>query len=173
MSKVLVVSAHPDDEVLGAGGTLVRHRDQGDEIVWLIVTDIYEKDGYRAEQIEGRKIEIEKVAKKLKIKEVVHLDYPTTFLTQSDVRTLIPQISSIFNKHKPERIYVMNRSDAHSDHRVVFDAVMSCTKSFRYPYIREVLMYECISETEFAPALHENVFIPNCYIDISVRKLFI
>ena len=61
----------------------------------------------------------------------------------------------------------MNRSDAHSDHRVVFDAVMSCTKSFRYPYVKKVLMYECLSETEFAPILPERVFQPNYFVDIS------
>ena len=62
---------------------------------------------------------------------------------------------------------MMNRSDAHSDHRYTFDSVMSCTKSFRYPFIKKILMYECLSETEFAPQLHEKIFIPNYFVDIS------
>ena len=61
----------------------------------------------------------------------------------------------------------MNRSDAHSDHRITFHSIMACTKSFRYPYIKKVLMYECLSETEFSPTLPENVFQPNFFIDIS------
>ena len=61
----------------------------------------------------------------------------------------------------------MNRSDAHSDHRIVFSAVMACTKSFRYPSIREIFMYECLSETEFAPPLSENIFVANSFTDIS------
>jgi len=88
-------------------------------------------------------------------------------LSSRDLVKMVPEISQVFQDVKPELIYVLNRSDAHSDHRVVFDAVMSCTKSFRYPSIREVLMYECISETEFAPALPEKAFMPNCFIDIS------
>jgi LmbE family N-acetylglucosaminyl deacetylase len=80
---------------------------------------------------------------------------------------LVNKISKIFQELKPETIYVMNRSDAHSDHRIVFDAVMSCTKSFRYPYVKKVLMYECLSETEFAPILPERVFQPNYFVDIS------
>jgi LmbE family N-acetylglucosaminyl deacetylase len=44
---------------------------------------------------------------------------------------------------------------------------MACTKSFRYPFIKKVLLYECISETEFAPALPEKVFIPNYFVDVS------
>jgi LmbE family N-acetylglucosaminyl deacetylase len=82
---------------------------------------------------------------------------------------MVPKISEIFNKVKPEIIYCLNRSDAHSDHRITFDAVMACTKSFRYPFIKKVLLYECISETEFAPALPEKVFIPNYFVDVSMH----
>jgi LmbE family N-acetylglucosaminyl deacetylase len=80
---------------------------------------------------------------------------------------MIPKISSLFQEVQPEVIYTLNRSDAHSDHRYLSDAIMVCTKSFRYPFIKKVLMYECISETEFAPALHEKIFIPNYFVDIT------
>jgi len=80
---------------------------------------------------------------------------------------MVPKISAIFSEVEPEFIYCLNRCDGHSDHRVTFDAVVACTKSFRYPYIKKVLMYECISETEFAPALPEKAFLPNYYVDIT------
>jgi LmbE family N-acetylglucosaminyl deacetylase len=166
MTKVLVVSAHPDDEILGAGGALVRHRDQGDEVHWLIATNIFEEQGFAKERIASRQVEIKRVAEQLKMK-VHQMDNKTMTLTSEDLLHLVPNISSVFQQVQPELIYVLNRSDAHSDHRVLFDAVMACTKSFRYPFIREVMMYECISETEFAPALIEKIFLPNCYIDIS------
>ena len=51
---------------------------------------------------------------------------------------MVPKISEIFTEIEPEVIYCVNRSDAHSDHRITFDAVMACTKSFRYPYIKQV-----------------------------------
>jgi LmbE family N-acetylglucosaminyl deacetylase len=88
-------------------------------------------------------------------------------LDSTSLNTLIPKISEVFNEIKPEVIYVMNRSDAHSDHRITFEAVAACTKSFRYPFIKKVLMYECLSETEFAPALLEKAFIPNYFVDIT------
>jgi LmbE family N-acetylglucosaminyl deacetylase len=166
MKKILVVSAHPDDEVLGVGGTLIRHREQGDELHWLIATNIYCEQGFSQKRVDSRQSEIATVASQLKMK-VHQLDFRTMTLTSEDLLKLVPEISEIFQKVKPEMIYVLNRSDAHSDHRVLFDAVMACTKSFRYPNIREVLMYECLSETEFAPALPEKVFLPNCYIDVS------
>ena len=89
------------------------------------------------------------------------------YLSDESLISMIPKVRDIFNESKPEIIYIVNRSDAHSDHLITFKAIMSCTKSFRYPFIKRVLMYECISETEFAPALPENQFIPNYFVDIS------
>ncbi|NDA62785.1 MAG: PIG-L family deacetylase [Chitinophagia bacterium] len=167
MKTIIVISAHPDDETLGAGGTLLKHKENGDEIHWLIVTNIFENQGFSKERIQARQVEIEKVAKHLCIKGVFKLDYPTMSLSSSSLINLVPEISKIFMEVKPEVIYTLNRSDAHSDHRYLSDAVMACTKSFRYPFIKKVLMYECISETEFAPAFFEKVFIPNYFVDIT------
>jgi len=164
--NIIVISAHPDDEILGVGGTLIRHRNKGDILHWIIVTDVHEEYGFTKARVKSRHEEINKVADLLQM-NVYNLGYPTMSLTPSDANDMIPKISEIFNKTQPERIYVLNRSDAHSDHRIVFNSVMACTKSFRYPFIREVMMYECISETEFAPSLPENAFVPNCYVDIS------
>ena len=167
MSKVIIISAHPDDETLGAGGTILKHKQNGDEIYWLIVTDVFESEGFSKERVLSRKQEIEDVSKLYSFNDVYNLGYPTMKLNDTILFELVNKISHIFQELKPEIIYVMNRSDAHSDHRIVFDAVMSCTKSFRYPYVKKVLMYECISETEFAPILPERVFQPNYFVDIS------
>ncbi len=167
MKNILVISAHPDDEILGVGGTLLKHKYNGDAIFWLIVTNIFENQGFSKERIESRQIEINKVAEKLGVKKIFKLDYPTMGLSSSSVITMTPKISEIFQETQPEVIYCLNRSDAHSDHRHTFDAVMACTKSFRYPFVKQVLMYECISETEFAPNLTEKFFMPNYYVDIS------
>lgn len=167
MKKVIIISAHPDDETLGAGGTLLKHKDNGDKLYWLIVTNIYENQGFSIEKIASRQEEINKVAKLFGFEKVFKLDYPTMSLSSSSLLKLIPEISEIFLEVQPEIIYTLNRSDAHSDHRHLSDAVMACTKSFRYPFVKKVLMYECISETEFAPSFPEKVFIPNYFVDIT------
>lgn len=167
MKKVIIISAHPDDETLGAGGTLLKHINEGDQINWLIVTDVFEEEGFSKERVLSRKEEIEKVSTMYGFKNVYKLGYPTMKLNDTILFELVNKISKIFQDLQPEIIYVMNRSDAHSDHRIVFDSVMSCTKSFRYPYIKKVLMYECLSETEFSPILPERVFQPNFFVDIS------
>lgn len=167
MRKVIVISAHPDDEVIGAGGALLKHIANGDEVYWLITTNVFESYGFSNERVESRKMEIEKVGEMVGITKIFKLPYPTMHLSSSSLIKMVPEISAIFSEVQPEIIYCLNRSDAHSDHRITFDAVMACTKSFRYPFIKQVLMYECISETEFAPMLTEKVFMPNYYIDIS------
>lgn len=167
MRNIVVISAHPDDEVLGVGGTLLRHKEKGDNIYWLITTNIFEEQGFSRKRIETRQEEIKQVALELGVKKTFMLNYPTMELSTSSLIKMVPKISEVFHEIEPEIIYCLNRSDAHSDHRITFDAVMACTKSFRYPFIKQVLMYECISETEFAPNLPEKVFIPNYFVDIS------
>lgn len=137
MSKVIIISAHPDDETLGAGGTILKHQKNGDDINWLIVTDVFESEGFSNERVLSRKLEIEKVSKLYSFNNVYNLGYPTMKLNDTILFELVNKISLIFQELEPETIYVMNRSDAHSDHRIVFDAVMSCTKSFRYPYVKK------------------------------------
>jgi LmbE family N-acetylglucosaminyl deacetylase len=165
--KIIVISAHPDDEVLGCGGTLLKHKKNNDEIHWIIVTNVFESQGFSSERVKSRQLEIQLVAEMFCFTSVTNLGYPTMSLDSSSLITMAAKIGNIFTSLKPEVIYVMNRSDAHSDHRITFEAVLACTKSFRYPSIKRVLMYECISETEFAPALPEKVFIPNYFVDIS------
>ena len=165
--KIAVISAHPDDEILGVGGTLLKHQKNGDEILWIIVTDVFEKNGFSKERVDSRHIEVEKVSKEMGFSKTIQLGFPTMSLSSESLNQLIPQISKEFMAFEPEVIYCPNRTDAHSDHRIVFDAVWACTKSFRYPYVKRVLMFECISETEFAPALSERVFVPNYFVDIS------
>lgn len=167
MKNIIVISAHPDDETLGVGGTILRHVANGDNVYWLIVTNIFENQGFSKEKIESRQLEIREVEKLFGINKTFLLNYPTMTLSSSSLISMVPKISSIFLEVKPEIIYTLNRSDAHSDHRVIFDAVMACSKSFRYPFIKQILMYECISETEFAPALSEKAFLPNYFVDIT------
>ncbi len=165
--KILIISAHPDDETLGAGGTLLKHREQGDEIYWLIITSVFESQGFSSQIVQNRKSEINHVKEVYGFKQIFCLDYPTMTISSETIVGMVPRISEIFQKVQPQTIYTLNRSDAHSDHRHISDAVMACTKSFRYPFIERVLMYECISETEFAPQFPEKVFIPNYFVDVT------
>ena len=91
----------------------------------------------------------------------------TTKIDEYSMSDLISKISSIINKVKPNIIYLPFKSDVHSDHKYIFDAAYSCTKTFRYPFIKKIYMMETLSETEFAPSTKEDSFVPNVFIDIS------
>jgi len=165
--KILVVSPHPDDETLGCGGTILKHKDLGDQIYWLIITNIDMENGWDKDIIEKRQKEIETVAKMYDFEKTFKLDYLTAKLDTIPMQEIIESISKVIFEIKPEIIYSPNRSDVHTDHQITFKAVYSCTKNFRYPFIKKVLMYETLSETEFSPALPENAFIPNIFVDIT------
>ncbi len=167
MIKVLIVATHPDDETLGCGGTILKHKDKGDQIYWLIITNIDEKNGWNKKTVAKRQEEIENVSKSYGFEKVYKLNFPTVKLDTIPMFELISSISKVMNEVKPHTIYLPNRSDVHTDHQISFKAVWSCTKNFRYPFIKRVLMYECLTETEFAPSISETVFSPNVFIDIT------
>ncbi|MCH7826986.1 MAG: PIG-L family deacetylase [Bacteroidetes bacterium] len=167
MSKILVIAVHPDDETLGCGGTLLRHKARGDEVHWMIATDIKEVDGFERTFIEKREKEIKTVAKLYDFNSVLRLGLSATKVDEYSFSYLITEISNTINKIKPDIIYLPFKSDVQSDHRFIFYAAYSCTKSFRYPFIKKIYMIETLSETEFAPSTKEDAFIPNSFVDIS------
>lgn len=167
MNKVLIIAPHPDDETLGCGGTLLRHKADGCQIHWLLVTGMSEELGFSKERIAKRNEEISLVAQKYAFDSVAQLDLPPAALETLPLGQIIAGISDTINKVKPQIVYVPYRNDAHSDHELVFDAAMSATKSFRYPFIKRVLAYETLSETDFGMKPEDGGFRPNVFVDIS------
>jgi LmbE family N-acetylglucosaminyl deacetylase len=166
MESILIIAPHPDDETLGCGGTILKYINQGSKVYWLICTEFY-RNGKTPENIKLRQQEIEEVDALYGFTKRFELGYDAAGITYNDIGPLVGKISSIVKEIRPDTLFLPNRSDVHTDHQIIFKAAFSCTKNFNFPYIKQVLMYETISETEFAPALPENAFMPNVYIDIS------
>jgi len=162
-NKILVIAVHPDDETLGCGGTLLKSKANGDEIHWLICTTLNRKNSY----FQIREKEIDKVSKLYKFNSVNKLPFETAKVDQYSVSEIIEKISNIINKIKPNIIYLPFYEDPHSDHKRIFEASYSCTKSFRYSFIKKIYMMETLSETEFSPSINTISFIPNTFVDIS------
>jgi LmbE family N-acetylglucosaminyl deacetylase len=167
LNRIIIISPHPDDETLGLGGTILKYKDAGAKIYWLNITNIKKEYGYSAEVFKKRQQEIKKVTASYKFTDTFNLNLKPASLDEYPMSQLVKKIAEIFAKVKPDTVFVPFQNDVHSDHRVVFNAVMSCTKSFRYPYIKKVLMYETLSETEFAPSIQANSFCPNVFNDIT------
>ncbi|WP_395947029.1 PIG-L deacetylase family protein [Caedibacter taeniospiralis] len=159
----MVIAVHPDDETLGCGGTLLKHKANGDEIHWLICTALDKNHSY----YEMREREIKVVSKVYDFDSVHDLQLKTMQVDEYSMSELISRISKVMNEVKPNIIYLPFKSDVHSDHRKIFEAAYSCSKSFRYPFVKKIYMMETLSETEFAPSTKEDSFIPNVFVDIS------
>lgn len=165
MNKILVVSPHPDDETLGAGGLLLKYKQGNNEIYWLNITDMKEEYGYSKELVEKRQKQIKEVKNIYRFDGFFNLELKPAYLEQYESGEIICKISEIINNIKPNMVILPNRTDAHSDHKIVFDWCYSCTKIFRYPYIKMILTMEILSETDFA--LPDNAFTPNFFVDIT------
>ncbi|WP_331142337.1 PIG-L family deacetylase [Nocardioides sp.] len=163
---MLVVAPHPDDESLGCGGTLLRHRADGAEVHWVIVTEMSVDAGYSAERIAAREAEIHEVAGRYAFAGVHRLGLPTVYLDTLPMGEVVGAIAAVVNQVAPTHVYVPHRHDVHSDHTVVFDAVVAATKSFRCPSIRALMTYETLSETDFA-VRPDGLFRPNLFVDVT------
>jgi len=167
MNRILVVAPHPDDETIGCGGTLLRHVAEGDDVQWLIITEMQEHLGFSQERIMLRKKEIQQVRNSYKFSKVYQLPLPSTQLDKIPIAELVQKISHVFQQAQPNVVYLPYQGDVHTDHQITFDATVSCTKWFRNPTVKRILAYETLSETEFCVNPDANSFRPNVFVDIS------
>jgi len=167
MNKVLVIAVHPDDETLGCGGTLLKHKDSGDEVHWLVSTEMKESEGYTLIEIKRRDKEMVKVEYLYGFTSVNKLGLSTKKVDEYSISELVSKISCVIDKVRPNIIYLPFKGDVHSDHKYIFDAAYSCTKVFRHPFIKKIYMMETLSETEFSLSTKEDSFVPNVFVDIS------
>jgi len=163
--KTIVIAPHPDDEVLGPGGTLLRRKAEGATVAWLIVTAISVQHGWDEEKVNQRADEIKRITELFGFDEVFALNFPTTQLDRVPMSDLVARISDVFRSFEPDEVFVPHPSDVHTDHRVVLDAMGGCTKWFRYPSVKRILAYETLSETDFGLRIDQS-FRPNVFVDI-------
>ena len=166
--KTLIVAPHPDDELLGCGGTLLRRIAEGGTVAWLLMTAITKEADWTAVKIQQRTAEIERVREGLQVAphHLYELGFPTTELDRIPMSILVGKISEVFVDFQPDEVLLPNPGDVHSDHRVTFEAASACTKWFRYPSVKRVLAYETPSETDFGIDPRDSGFKPNVFVDI-------
>jgi LmbE family N-acetylglucosaminyl deacetylase len=166
--NVLVISAHPDDETLGCGGTLLRHYSNGDSIHWAIVTQAHPPK-WSQEVIDRKAAEVTAAAKAYSMQSVQKLGLPTIRLDTVPLEEVIEGLRKVIEQVHPEIVYLPHHGDVHTDHHAVFLGTLSVLKAFymRSLGVRRVLSFETLSSTEAAPPLPSRAFIPNVYADIT------
>lgn len=165
--KVLCIATHPDDETLGCGGTLLRHRAESNSVSWLIVTDATSAR-FTPEFREARERQIAAVAARFRFDHTFRLGLPAAGLDRLAEDTIIKGLHDAIQRAEPDVVYVNHGGDAHSDHRIVFRCAAAALKPFRTGLrVRRFLAYETISETDQAPPEREAAFLANSFVDVS------
>jgi N-acetylglucosamine malate deacetylase 1 len=164
MRSVCVISPHPDDELIGAGGSILRFVAHNIPVYWLVVTEMKEKNGYTTEKIAKRVEEIEYIKNNVPFTNTSEMGLPAGELDESKRGKMISCIKENIAEWKPDTVLIPWRGDAHTDHLYVYDAALAATKSFRAPFVKTVLAMEILSETNFS---RTGTFSSNWYIDIT------
>ena len=164
--RVLVFAPHPDDEVIGVGGTIIKRVKSGDEVFVCIVTKgvppIFSQESHK----QGRKECID-ADKKLGVKETIFLDFPAVMLETIPRYEFNGRIAEVVQKINPDEVYIPHRGDMQIDHQMVVDAVMVAVRPRGKNYPKRVYAYETLSETGWNIPNTANEFIPTVYENIS------
>lgn len=162
--KVMVIAAHPDDEVLGVGGTMAKHAAEGDEVYVVSVCDRATNHEYDRGIIQQLRDFCLKANAHLGVKDVVFCGGPDERITVSEAIALI---ETPFHKIKPHVVYFHRRGDSNQDHQTIFRACVVITRAFGRHVAKRVLCYHVPSSTEQGPPLADFAFLPNVFVDIS------
>lgn len=166
--RVLVIAAHPDDEIYGMGGTIAKLSDQGHEVYSLIVTEgctTQYKDN--PELIEEKMDQAYKANSILGVKEVIFGDLPDMRLDTFEHVKINAVIENAIKDIMPDIVYTHFYGDVNKDHTCVFESTMVAVRPLSSQCVREVYCYQVPSSTEWGANVAYSAFIPNVFEEIS------
>lgn len=170
MKKILVIAPHPDDEILGCGGTIAKLVKQGNEVSVIIMTNANKSDPVKftldkLSKIRKATIEANKL---IGVKDVFFEDFPAPALDQFPVHKIADALHKLFIAKKFDVIYVPHRGDIHNDHKVIFDAALVAARPVGNYSVKEIYSYETLSETEWAHPYASEIFYPTVFESLDV-----
>ena len=161
--KIMVIAAHPDDEVLGVGGTILRHVRQGDSVDIVIFGEGAASRGHDPGEVSHLRECAVRAARLLGANPPTLLGMPDNRLDSMDLLDIIQAIETVIEKHRPEVIYTHHRGDLNIDHRIVHEAVRTAARPLPGSTVRAIHAFETVSSTEWGEA----PFRPVSFVDIS------
>lgn len=164
--NVLVIAPHPDDEVLGCGGTIKKLSSEGHNVYVLIATrgSIRLYNQGRVEDVRNEALVAHKV---LGVKQTIFLEYPAPELDTIPLADISRSFAEKIYQFKIDVLYLPHRGDLHNDHRVVFKAGLVAARPVGNYTVKEIYAYETLSETEWAEPYESEVFYPTKFTDIT------
>ncbi|OLP15649.1 GlcNAc-PI de-N-acetylase [Leptolyngbya sp. 'hensonii'] len=170
---VLVVAAHPDDEVLGCGGTIARHALAGDTVHLLILAegatsrDLLRDRSQRQSELSALATAAHRAAGILGATSVSLHDFPDNRMDSCDRLDVVKVIEQVAQQYAPTIVYTHHSGDVNIDHRCIHDAVVTAFRPLPGSLVSTLLFFEVASSTEWQPPGSAPAFIPNWYVDIS------
>lgn len=168
MSKsILVVVAHPDDEVLGCGGSIARHVAQGDRVRVVFLADgVGARAGNCQEAARERVHAAESACQLLGVSQTFYLGFPDNQLDSVSLLTITQKLEKIGAQVLPEVVYTHHCGDLNIDHRIAYQSVLTAFRPLPNSSVRDILAFEVVSSTDWA-SVGQTVFLPNVFVDIS------
>lgn len=168
MCNIAVICAHPDDEVLGVGGTVVNHVTKGDNVSCLILGEgmtsrAQTRDLIEIERVNKLQLNLQNVAKIIGFQSVVQANLPDNRFDSLDLLDIVKIVEDFISRCQPSTIYTHNNSDLNIDHQYTFQAVMTATRPLENQVVKELYTFETPSSTEWN---FSSNFLPNVFINI-------
>lgn len=166
MNRILVIAPHPDDEIIGVGGTIAKRAAHGDSVFVCVITKGVEPL-FAAELVSRTRQECCEADRLLGVRETIFLDFPAVMLETVPRYELNGKISEVVQRIKPNEVYIPHRGDMQLDHQMVVDAAMVALRPKYQHVVKRIYAYETLSETGWNIPNTVNEFIPTVYEDIS------
>lgn len=165
--NILVVAAHPDDEVLGCGGTINRHVNEGDNVFITFMADgVTSRNNSSDSELEARNESALAACNILGAESIQFLGFPDNRMDTVFLLDIVQGLEKVIEEIKPEAIYTHHSGDLNIDHRITHQAVMTACRPLPDSTVKEIYGFEVLSSTDWATP-QNNPFIPNIYIDIN------
>lgn len=170
--RVIVIAAHPDDEVLGCGGTIARHCAQGDEVHIVIMAEgLTSRDkardiSIRVDNLAALEECAREAGKKLGVASVSMEQFPDNRMDSVDLLDIVKTVERHLADVSPRIVYTHHGGDLNIDHRIVHDAVVTACRPYPEQTVNSLLFFEVPSSTEWAISGRSDPFSPNWFVDI-------
>ena len=169
---VLIIAAHPDDEVLGCGGTIPIMAERGENVYIAIlgegITSRFENNDAEVSHLVGQlKNKSLQVAKTLGAKDFFNYSFPDNKFDTIPLLDIVKPIEQLIKRIGPSKIYTHFGGDLNIDHKITFRAVMTATRPFKGSSVKEIYSFEVASSTEWSFGQFDSIFNPNVFVDIS------
>lgn len=173
--NILVVAAHPDDEILGVGGTIAKHVEAGDAVYGLILGEGQTARFDRREEAGNEIVErlhgdTERAAAVLGIRKMYFENFADNRFDSVDLLDIVKAVERRIRELRPAVIYTHHRGDLNVDHRMAYQAVLTATRPMQDQPVKEIYTFETVSSTEWNFSYRQEQFAPNVFVRLTAAQ---